>query len=96
MNEKEINEILKELSSINLKEEEPTKTFFQKHRNTIILALLGGAAGKVRNSKFLKINVLNIITVIRSVTAKIRLSNLFMNLKKARQKNYFLNLFFLD
>ena len=45
MNEKEINEILKELSSINLEEEEPTKTFFQKHRNTIILALLGGAAG---------------------------------------------------
>ena len=52
MNEKEINEILKELSSINLKEEEPRTTFFQKHRNTIILALIGGAAGEVQNSKF--------------------------------------------
>ena len=48
MNEKEINEILKELSSINLEEEEPRKTFFQKHRNTIFLALIGGAAGEVR------------------------------------------------
>ena len=56
MNEKEINEILKELSSINLKEEEPRTTFFQKHRNTIILALIGGAAGFYLVKKFLKLS----------------------------------------
>ena len=67
MNEKEINEILKELSSINFEEEEPRKTFFQKHRNTIILALIGGAAGEVQNSKFLEFFVTYMLFIFQNL-----------------------------